>query len=124
MGCVGPAAAGHGVREKLGAWHPNKHEPLRPERAQGARRLAVARRTPLSNLTLFPPHAMSEPVSTTITEVIICTTCRPPGASRDLPAAGADLFEAVQTQQLLHEDRWLAVRVRGMTSLSSCSRAC
>lgn len=67
---------------------------------------------------------MSEPVSTTITEVIICTTCRPPGESRDLPAAGTDLFEAVQTQQLLHEDRWPLVRVRGMACLSSCSRAC
>lgn len=67
---------------------------------------------------------MSEPVSTAITEVIICITCRPPGASRDLPAAGADLFEAVQTQQLLHEDRWPSVRVRGIACLSSCSRAC
>lgn len=67
---------------------------------------------------------MSEPVLITITEVIICTTCRPPGESRDLPAAGADLFEAVQRQQLLHEDRWPSVRVRGMACLSSCSRSC
>jgi predicted metal-binding protein len=67
---------------------------------------------------------MSVPDSPSITEVIICTTCRPAGASRDLPAAGADLFEAVLTQQLLHDDRWAHVRVRGMACLSSCSRSC
>lgn len=67
---------------------------------------------------------MSAPVPPSlITEVIVCTTCRPPGASRDLPAAGAALFEAVQAAQ----QSGLAVpsvRVRGMACLSSCSRAC
>lgn len=60
---------------------------------------------------------------TPITEVIVCTTCRPPGASREEPAAGALLFEAVQAaqQQRGAEPR---VRVRGMACLSSCSRAC
>jgi len=67
---------------------------------------------------------MSETVLPAITEVIICTTCRPSGASRDLPAAGAELFEAVQTQQLLQDDLGAQVRVRGMACLSSCSRAC
>ena len=59
-----------------------------------------------------------------ITDVIICTTCRPAGASRDLPAAGAELFEAVQTEQLLQDEPFDRVRVRGMACLSSCSRSC
>ena len=60
-----------------------------------------------------------------ITEVIVCTTCRPAGASRDLPAAGAALFEAVQIAQLQDDAGAFAqVRVRGVECLSSCSRAC
>ena len=67
---------------------------------------------------------MSTPVpSSPVTEVIVCTTCRPPGASRELPAAGAALFDAVQAaQQQGPADA--SVRVRGMACLSSCSRAC
>lgn len=59
-----------------------------------------------------------------ITEVIVCTTCRPPDASRDEPAAGALLFDAVQTAQLMDDAPNPRVRVRGMACLSSCSRAC
>ena len=60
-----------------------------------------------------------------ITEVIVCTTCRPAGASRETPAAGAALLEAVQIAQLQDEQGVFAnVRVRGMECLSSCSRAC
>ena len=60
-----------------------------------------------------------------ITEVIVCTTCRPAGASRDQAAAGAALLEAVQIAQLQDEQGDFAnVRVRGMECLSSCSRAC
>lgn len=59
---------------------------------------------------------------TPITEVIVCTTCRPPGASRDEPAAGTLLFEAVQAAQGRGAEP--LVRVRGMACLSSCSRAC
>ncbi|MDR7094283.1 DUF1636 family protein [Hydrogenophaga laconesensis] len=67
---------------------------------------------------------MSAPVPPLpVTEVIVCTTCRPPGASRDLPAAGAALFEAVQAARQ-HGPINNAVRVRGMACLSSCSRAC
>lgn len=62
------------------------------------------------------------PSLTPVTEVIVCTTCRPPGASREEPAAGALLFEAVQAAQGL--DAEPSVRVRGMACLSSCSRAC
>ncbi len=67
---------------------------------------------------------MTLPSSLPITEVIVCTTCRPPGASRDEPAAGAILFEAVQAAHLLDGDPSARVRVRGMACLSSCSRAC
>ena len=59
-----------------------------------------------------------------ITELIICTTCRPAGASRDAPAAGAALFEAVQAARHPDAERWAGVRLRGMACLSSCSRAC
>lgn len=59
---------------------------------------------------------------TPTTEVIVCTTCRPPGASRDEPAAGALLFEAVLAAQ--GRAAQPLVRVRGMACLSSCSRAC
>lgn len=68
---------------------------------------------------------MSSSVSPSpITEVIVCTTCRPPGASRDEPAAGALLFEAVQAAHLLDGDPTARVRVRGLACLSSCGRAC
>ena len=59
------------------------------------------------------------------TDVIVCTTCRPAGASRDLPADGELLFEAVQAAQLLDDEgAWSQVRVRGVACLSSCGRAC
>ena len=60
-----------------------------------------------------------------ITEVIVCTTCRPAGASRDEPAAGAALFDAVLIAQLQDDAGAFAqVRVRGEACLNSCSRAC
>lgn len=60
-----------------------------------------------------------------ITEVIVCTTCRPAGAPREMPPAGAALLQAVQIVQLQDEQGAFAhVRVRGMECLSSCSRAC
>lgn len=60
-----------------------------------------------------------------ITEVIVCTTCRPVGASRDEPAAGAALFDAVLIAQLQDDAGVFAqVRVRGEACLNSCSRAC
>ena len=60
-----------------------------------------------------------------ITEVIVCTTCRPAGATREAPSAGAALLEAVQIAQLQGgQGAFVNVRVRGMECLSSCSRAC
>ncbi len=63
--------------------------------------------------------------SPTTTDVIVCTICRPAGASRELPADGELLFEAVQTAQLEDDTgAWAQVRVRGVACLSSCGRAC
>ena len=60
-----------------------------------------------------------------ITEVVICTTCRPEGASRHEPAAGALLLDAIYVAQLQDEaGRYAQVHVRGVECLSSCSRAC
>ncbi|WP_233151745.1 DUF1636 domain-containing protein [Pelomonas sp. KK5] len=59
------------------------------------------------------------------TELLICTTCRPPGASRSEPAAGELLLEAVHIAQLQDDaGRHAPVRVRGIACLSACSRAC
>ena len=61
----------------------------------------------------------------TTTDVIVCTTCRPAGASRELPADGELLFEAVQMAQLGDDaGAWAQVRVSGVACLSSCGRAC
>ena len=61
------------------------------------------------------------------TEIIVCTTCRPPGASRELPAEGLALFEAVREALLVCElDTGLhkGLQVRGLACMSGCSRAC
>lgn len=61
-----------------------------------------------------------EPV---VTEVLICTTCRPAGASRDEVAAGQLLWDAVQAAATA-APLPPGVRVRGFACLNSCSRAC
>lgn len=67
---------------------------------------------------------MTAPACPPMTEVIVCTTCRPAGASRDDPAAGAALFEAVQAAQRLDAELRARVQVLGVACMSSCSRAC
>jgi predicted metal-binding protein len=57
-----------------------------------------------------------------ITEIIVCTTCRPAGASRELPAAGQVLFEAVQALQ--HDDPLPGLQLRGVACMTGCSKAC
>ena len=62
------------------------------------------------------------------TEIIVCTTCRPPGVARELPAHGLALFEAVQ-DALLHSaldggTRHAGLQLRAQACLSGCSRAC
>jgi predicted metal-binding protein len=59
----------------------------------------------------------------TITEVLVCTTCRPVGRSRDEPAAGQQLWDAVQAAGQ-SEALPPTVRLRGFACLNSCSRAC
>jgi predicted metal-binding protein len=60
-----------------------------------------------------------------MTELIICTTCRPAGVPRDQRAPGDLLFEAVQAEQAFGEQpEWAAVRVRGVACTAGCSRAC
>ncbi|MEO7887681.1 MAG: DUF1636 domain-containing protein [Polaromonas sp.] len=61
------------------------------------------------------------------TEIIVCTTCRPPGVARELPAPGMALFEAVQDALLECElDTGLhkGLQVRGLACMSGCARAC
>lgn len=71
------------------------------------------------------PSPMTFSLTSPVTEVLVCTTCRPAGAPRDQPAAGAELLDAVQVAQLLDDQGAFAhVRVRGVQCLSSCSRSC
>ena len=59
------------------------------------------------------------------TEVIICTTCRPAGVSRDVPAAGEALLDAVQVAAWdLDDIQQARIRVRGLACMSGCTRAC
>ena len=67
-------------------------------------------------------HAAHPAPAASVTEVIVCTTCRPAGASRDAAAAGQGLLDSVRT---LHGgDLRAGVRVRGIACMSGCSRAC
>ncbi len=60
-----------------------------------------------------------------VTELIICTTCQPAGVSRDLPAAGEALLEAVQIATWgIDAAQQARIRVRGLACLSGCTRAC
>ena len=75
------------------------------------------------NLALAAPYMPSVP--TVITEVIVCTTCRPADVPRDLPAHGAALFEAVQVAAWDVDPAQLAnVRIRGVECMTGCNRAC
>jgi predicted metal-binding protein len=59
------------------------------------------------------------------TEIIICTTCRPATASRDVLAAGEALLEAVQVATWdLDVALQSRIHVRGVACLSGCTRAC
>ncbi|MEO6273278.1 MAG: DUF1636 domain-containing protein [Rhodoferax sp.] len=64
----------------------------------------------------------------TITEVIVCTTCRPANVPRDQPAPGAALYEAVQAAAWDIQDadpaQLAQVRIRGVECMTGCNRAC
>lgn len=63
----------------------------------------------------------------TVTEVLVCTTCRPAGNPRNETAAGQLLWQAVQSAV---QSAGLAtpgpegLLLRGFACLNSCSRAC
>lgn len=60
-----------------------------------------------------------------MTELLICTTCRPADNPREHRAAGDILLEAVQAKQAFGDcPEWAAVRVRGVACMAGCSRAC
>lgn len=58
------------------------------------------------------------PVAAGVVEILICTTCRPPGADPAAPRPGAALAQAVAGA--LPE----GVRLTAVECLSNCSRAC
>ena len=57
------------------------------------------------------------------TELLVCTTCRPAGAPRDMPAAGQQLWDALQATTAA-VPLPPGIRLRGIACLNSCSRAC
>ena len=60
-----------------------------------------------------------------MTEIIVCTTCRPADVPCDRPAPGAALFEAVQVAAWNVDPALLAhVRIRGVECMTGCKRAC
>ncbi len=60
-----------------------------------------------------------------MTELIICTTCRPADNPRDQRAAGDILLEVVQAEQAFGDrPEWAAVQVRGVACTAGCNRAC
>jgi predicted metal-binding protein len=79
-------------------------------------------------LDIAPNVPSMQPLSsepTAITEVIICTTCRPADVPRDFPAPGAALFEAVQVAAWDVDPAQLVnVRIRGVECMTGCNRAC
>jgi predicted metal-binding protein len=60
-----------------------------------------------------------------MTELIICTTCRPADNPREQRAAGDLLLEAVQAEQAFGDQpAWAHIQVRGVACTAGCSRAC
>ncbi|WP_396268401.1 DUF1636 domain-containing protein [Ideonella sp.] len=60
-----------------------------------------------------------------MTELIICTTCRPLHHPPEQRASGELLLEAVQAEQAFSgRSDWAAVRVRGVACMAGCSHAC
>jgi predicted metal-binding protein len=69
-------------------------------------------------------HASPSPQAPTVTEVLVCTTCRSAGQARDETAAGQVLWEAVQRTAEQAAPWPDTLRLRGFACLNSCSRAC
>lgn len=59
-----------------------------------------------------------------VTEVLVCTTCRPADAPREGQAAGQALFERVQDALAFAPDSASGPRLRGIACLGACSHSC
>ena len=75
------------------------------------------------SLNMIEPSLNTFPA--TVTEVIVCTTCRPAHVPRDHPAPGAALLEAVQIAAWdIDPAQLVNVRIRGVECMTGCNRAC
>lgn len=75
--------------------------------------------------TTLITEPVEQPIPNAITEVIVCTTCRPAGVPRDQPAHGAALLESVQIAAFDLDPAQLAhVHIRGVECMTGCNRAC
>ena len=54
-------------------------------------------------------------------EIVVCVTCRPAGATREGQAAGRTLFEAIEDEALRTDS---PCAVRAVECMSACSHAC
>ena len=65
--------------------------------------------------------------SNSTTHIVVCTTCRVQGTSREEPADGLGLLDAVQTALWTAEGEHnapLNIRLQGQACMSGCNRAC
>lgn len=61
------------------------------------------------------------------THIVVCTTCRLPGTTREQAADGLKLFDAVQEALWTAESEAgaaLNLQLRGQACMSGCNRAC
>jgi predicted metal-binding protein len=66
--------------------------------------------------------SMSANPAPPITEIIVCTTCRPAGSGREGPAQGQALLAAVADVLETHGAQGL--QLRAQACMSGCARAC
>jgi predicted metal-binding protein len=67
------------------------------------------------------------PSSLPVTDIVVCSTCRPPGASREQPPDGQALLAAVRAAAMASEADGTTtdgLRVRAQACMSGCGRAC
>ena len=59
-----------------------------------------------------------------LTELLVCTTCRPADAPRDGQAAGQELFERAQDALAFAPISAPGLQLRGVACLGACSHSC
>ncbi len=71
---------------------------------------------------------MTASPTTSRTELLVCTTCRPADAPRDGPPAGQALFDQIEAALAFDQPAdgaaAAAPRLRGIACLAACSRSC